>query len=70
MSVAVNGPGFSAGRAVELFQTPLGVNRSSPSRDRRYDVAPNGRILIVTPGEKTPFAPFSIVVNWTAGLKK
>jgi eukaryotic-like serine/threonine-protein kinase len=70
MSVAINGPAFSAGRAMELFQTPLSVNRNSPGRDRRYDVAPDGRILIVTPGEKRAFAPFSIVVNWTAGLKK
>jgi serine/threonine protein kinase/Tol biopolymer transport system component len=70
MSVAINGPPFSAGRVMELFQTPLSANRSSPSRDRRYDVAPDGRILIVTPGEKRTFAPFSIVVNWTAALKK
>jgi len=68
MSVAINGPNFSAGRPTPLFQTPLSVNRNAPARDRRYDVGPDGRFLIVTPGDRGPFAPFTVVVNWAKGL--
>jgi len=53
---------------VELFQTPLVVNRAQPTRDRRYDVAPDGRFLMVVPSATGPAAPYSVVVNWTAGL--
>ena len=70
MSVAINGPTFSAGRPTPLFQTPLPVAPGSPTRDRRYDVASDGRFLIVTPGERGAFAPFTIVVNWTKALEK
>jgi Tol biopolymer transport system component len=68
MSVAINGPNFSAGRPIPLFQTPLSVNRGQPSRDRRYDVSLDGRFLIDTPGDRGPFAPFTVVVNWAKGL--
>jgi eukaryotic-like serine/threonine-protein kinase len=68
MSVSIGGPPFSAGRPVELFQTPLTVNRAQPARDRRYDVAPDGRFLMVIPSATGPAAPYSVVVNWNAGL--
>jgi Tol biopolymer transport system component len=68
MSVSIGGPPFSAGRPVELFQTPLAVNRAQPTRDRRYDVAPDGRFLMVIPSATGPSAPYSVVVNWNAGL--
>jgi Tol biopolymer transport system component len=68
MSVAINGPNFSAGKPTPLFKTPLSVTPTSPTRDRRYDVAPDGRFLIDTPGERGAFAPFTIVVNWAKGL--
>ena len=70
MSVAISGPTFSAGRPTPLFQTPLSVAPASPTRDRRYDVASDGRFLIVTPGERGAFAPFTIVVNWPKALEK
>jgi len=68
MSVSIAGPPFSAGRPVELFQTPLAVNRAQPTRDRRYDVAPDGRFLMVIPSATGPDAPYSVVVNWNVGL--
>ena len=70
MSVAVGGPSFTAGRPVELFQTPLTVNRAQPTRDRRYDIAPDGRFLMVIPSATTAPTPYSVIVNWTAGLEK
>jgi eukaryotic-like serine/threonine-protein kinase len=69
MSVAIAGPNFSAGRPTPLFQTRLSVNPGSPSRDRRYDVAPDGRFLMNTPGERAAFAPFTIVVNWMKSIR-
>ena len=68
MSVSIEGPPFNAGRPVELFQTPLAVNRAQPTRDRRYDVAPDGRFLMVVPSAAGPATPYSVVVNWTAAM--
>ncbi len=68
MAASINGPPFSAGRPVELFQTPLAVNPAQPTRDRRYDVAPDGRFLMVIPSATGPAAPYSVVVNWNVGL--
>jgi len=70
MSVAVGGPPFTAGRPMELFQTPLTVNRAQPTRDRRYDIAPDGRFLMVIPSATGAPTPYSVIVNWTAGLEK
>ena len=70
MAVPVTGgAGFTSGRPVALFQTPLGVNRAQPTRERRYDVAPDGRFLVVAPTAAPAQTPFTVVVNWTAGLK-
>ena len=70
MSVAIGGPSFNAGRPVELFQTPLTVNRAQPTRDRRYDIAPDGRFLMVIPSATGAPTPYSVIVNWTVGLEK
>ena len=70
MSVSVTGPSFQAGRPVALFQTPLQVNRGQLLRDRRYDVSPDGRFLFVTPAATAASLPTTVVVNWTAALKK
>jgi Tol biopolymer transport system component len=69
MSVAIGGPSFTAGRPVELFQTPLTVNGAQPTRDRRYDIAPDGRFLMVVPSSTSAPTPYSVIVNWTAGLE-
>jgi Tol biopolymer transport system component len=68
MSVAVGGPPFTAGRPVELFQTPLTVNPSQPTRDRRYDIAANGNFLMVIPSATSAPTPYSVIVNWMAEL--
>jgi len=46
------------------------VNRTQPERDRRYDVASDGRFLIVAPLGTSVSAPVTAVVNWTSGLKR
>ena len=70
MSVAIGGPAFTAGRPVELFQTPLIVNRAQPTRDRRYDISPDGRFLMVIPSATGAATPYSVIVNWTSGLNQ
>jgi len=64
------GPTLTAGRPEALFQTLLAVNRASPTRDRRYDIAPNGRFLMVVPSTSTAAIPFTVMVNWDAALEK
>jgi eukaryotic-like serine/threonine-protein kinase len=71
MSVPISSsPTFNAGKPSVLFQTPLTVSRNGPTRDRRYDVAPDGRFLIVVPSATTAALPFTILVNWDAAFKK
>jgi WD40 repeat protein len=68
--IARTGSSFKAGRPEALFQTSIALNRAQPGRDRRYDVAPDGRFLIVTPAVTPTSMPISVVVNWQAGLGK
>jgi len=60
---------FEAGAPIVLFPTTLTVSRTQSPRDRRYDVAPDGRFLIATPAA-TVSEPVTAVVNWAAGLEK
>ena len=49
-------------------QGPRTKNRIT--RDRRYDIAPDGRFLMVIPSAAGAPTPYSVIVNWTAGLDK
>jgi Tol biopolymer transport system component len=70
MAVPVKGDrSFEAGTPAPLFDTPLTVTRPVPGRDRRYDVAADGRFLLVTPVQSAS-APVTVVVNWLSGLEK
>jgi hypothetical protein len=53
-----------------LFQTPLTVSRTASPRDRRYDVAPDGRFLIATPVTAGGPEPITAVVNWASAIDK
>jgi Tol biopolymer transport system component len=70
MAVPVRGgPTFEVGTPIPLFETPLTVTRPIASRDRRYDVAADGRFLIVAPIQSAA-APVTVVVNWTTALNE
>jgi Tol biopolymer transport system component len=62
-------PTFEAGTPTPLFQTPLAVSRTQPPRDRRYDVAADGRFLVAAP-EGASSSSVTAIVNWVAGLPK
>jgi serine/threonine protein kinase len=65
------GQPFEAGTpTTTLFQTPLTVSRTQIPRDRRYDVAPDGRFLIAIPVAAGGPEPVTAVVNWTAAIDK
>jgi Tol biopolymer transport system component len=70
MAVPVKGDGvFGAPEA--LFETPLTVPRQGlATRDRRYDVSPDGRFLMVVPASTGAPAPVVAVLNWMTGLQK
>ena len=56
-------PEFKAGTPTSLFQTPPGADVG--------DVAADGkRFLLVTPVGPSASVPFTVVLNWTAALKK
>jgi len=69
MVATVNGKGSSleVGAVKPLFQT----RAASPNYQYPYDVSADGqRFLINTLPEQVASAPITVVVNWTAGLKK
>jgi eukaryotic-like serine/threonine-protein kinase len=64
MAVDVNaGQAFDVGTPTPLFQTPPGTVVGDVSADGK-------RFLLVTPVGPSASAPFTVVLNWTAGLKK
>jgi hypothetical protein len=59
-----SGTQFQAGVPKPLFDVRLGSTNPS------YDVSADGRFLIATPIEQFAPVPMTIVLNWTAALKK
>jgi dipeptidyl aminopeptidase/acylaminoacyl peptidase len=65
MAVEVKGGGkFEAGVPKPLFDTRLANDNAS------FDVGKDGRFLIPVPIEQAANVPMTVVVNWTAELKK
>jgi serine/threonine protein kinase/Tol biopolymer transport system component len=56
------------GTPVVLFQTPLAVVRNQTPRDRRYDVASDGRFLIAVPVASNTEPTIFAAINWAARL--
>ena len=57
------GPEFRAGAPTPLFQVPGGAIVGDVSADGK-------RFLLVTPAGPSATPPFTVVLNWTAGLKR
>jgi eukaryotic-like serine/threonine-protein kinase len=67
VEIATN-PVFRAGAPKALFQTPPSGTSTIESS---WDLTPDGkRFLFAVPTEQTVQAPFTVVLNWQAGLKK
>jgi Tol biopolymer transport system component len=59
----ITAPEFQAGTPKPLFQTPAGAIVGDVSADGK-------RFLLVAPAGPGASAPFTVVLNWTSGLKK
>jgi hypothetical protein len=72
MAVGVNaGTNFEAGKPALLFQTRIFALDPSANMGLQYDVTPDGqRFLINVDVSEMNIAPLTVVLNWTAGLKK
>jgi hypothetical protein len=57
------GPEFQAGTPGPLFQTPSGTIVGDVTADGK-------RFLLVTPVGPSASVPFTVLLNWTAGLKR
>jgi eukaryotic-like serine/threonine-protein kinase len=63
MSVAVDkGPTFNFKPPALLFERPYQI--------QSYDVAPDGRFLMIKPAAARASSPITVILNWTAGLTK
>ena len=60
---AMAGQEFQVGTPTPLFQTPPGAIVGDLTADGK-------RFLLVTPVGPSASVPFTVVLNWTAGLKK
>jgi Tol biopolymer transport system component len=61
--------GVLTGPAARLFDVPISYAFGSHV-PFKYDVAPDGRFLIVVRASEAPPPPLVLVLNWQAGLKK
>jgi Tol biopolymer transport system component len=67
VSLDVSGRALKAGTPRSLFRTAL-PPASSPSH--RFDVAPDGKFLVMEPVAEPPGVPFSVLLNWQSLLRK
>jgi eukaryotic-like serine/threonine-protein kinase len=66
VEIKMSANSIQAGTARALFPVPgAGAGIGFP-----YDVSKEGRFLIPTPVQQSSSVPFTVVVNWAAGLKK
>ena len=72
MAVTVKGETApEIGTPVALFAPRiLGGSRTLQGYRGQYDVAPDGRFLIIVPVDEGAGSSMTVVLNWTAGLKK
>jgi Tol biopolymer transport system component len=66
VDVTVSGSTLIPGTEKVLFP----VRRSLPAAGFPYDVAKDGRFIIPAPVQSAAVVPFTVVLNWTAELKK
>ena len=75
MSVSIEtAPTFRPGNATEIFALPPFYGSALASRGRQWDLAPDGRFLIVNPGEiamkEDSQSQMIVVVRWQEELKR
>jgi serine/threonine-protein kinase len=67
VDIATSGSGLHAGTPRSLFKLPFGYNQEATP----WDVSADGnRFLIAVPLEENSRTPFTVVLNWPAGVPK
>ena len=67
MAVSVKGPPLEFGVPTALFR----IRTRDPGIRNRYTVAPKGdRFLVMSQGESLSAEAITVVLNWTAGLRR
>ena len=71
VEVRVEGGTFKPSVPKPLFDSRAALNQGLANIFMPYDVAQNGqRFLVATATAEAEASPVTVVVNWTAGLKK
>jgi dipeptidyl aminopeptidase/acylaminoacyl peptidase len=68
-SVSASSTSFEAATPVALFQTRV-LGGTSSAAKQQYAVSSDGRFLINTVAAGSATAPITLILNWTASLKK
>ena len=55
---------FEVTRVDPLFDTQASLGPGT-----KYDLFPDGRVLVTSAKENAPLSPVTLVVNWTNGVK-
>ena len=70
-------PTFTPGAPIALFAAPIFGGGTSTRSDTRYDVTSDGQKFLINAvlpetavARPAPPAPLTVVLNWTADLKK
>ena len=70
ITASADGQTLDASAPVPLFPTRLASGPGFAPGEAQYDVAPNGRFLLNTIVDESSASPITIMLNWTAALKK
>jgi len=72
MAVPISsGASIESGAPSELFQTPLPfLGSQGPDVRASYAVTKDGKRFLLNMPQEHPSPPITVVLNWTAGLKK
>jgi hypothetical protein len=71
VDVKEDGNSFTAGSPRALFDMRVATITLTPSSISTYEVAGDGqRFLVNTQVEESAPSPLTVVLNWTAGLKR
>jgi Tol biopolymer transport system component len=70
ITVSADGQTLEASAPLPLFPTRLATGAGFAPGEQQYAVAPDGRFLVNTVVDEAKASPITVVLNWTAALKK
>ena len=70
IALAPDGHAVEAGQPVALFSPHIALGTVPGPAKHQYAVARDGQRFLINSVEEDRSAPITVVLNWTAGLKK